>query len=144
MATDPHRLTRAAQALAPRADFSPADVAGEKPVFVWPKSAKQEKSAFVCVRLWLIRILPGLQFCYEVAQVSQTAEVVAGEEVIQVGEGGGHPFAKRQIVATSLERVKPDHAFYLPFQILHLRIEKRRVSPIPAIAEYEEKGPVRV
>ena len=65
---------------------------------------------------------------------------MAGEEMIQIGEGRGHPFTKGLIILTPQERVEPDQSLHLSFQIFHLRIEKDGISSIPTVAKEKENG----
>jgi hypothetical protein len=77
-----------------------------------------------------------------ISQVFQTQEVVAREEMIQIGKSGGHPLAKGLIVSASQEGIQPDQLLDLPFQISHFEIEKCSISSIPPVAENEEKGSI--
>src|SRR5918912_1063120 len=67
-------------------------------------------------------------------------EVVAREEDVDVGQGGGHARGERLVAGSALEGVDPDDLVGEPAQALHLLREHLDLPPVPAVGEDDDDG----
>ena len=63
--------------------------------------------------------------------------------MIEIGKSGRHSFAQGLIRRTPQERIQPDQSLHLSLQMFHLRIEKLRIPPVPAVTENKNDGSTR-
>src|SRR5205085_12428879 len=67
--------------------------------------------------------VPALDAAEDLAQAFEAGDVVAGEEAVDVGQGGAHPGGERLVLRPSLQRVDPDDGERLPSEPCHLPLQ---------------------
>src|SRR2546423_1093418 len=70
----------------------------------------------------------------------QRRETVAGDEVVQVRQGGGHPAREGRVAGLAAGRVDPDQPVGQPGQPPQLGGQVRRVAELPALAADHHHG----
>ena len=66
---------------------------------------------------------------------------MALDEVVDVGERGGHAPGQRLVARRRLERVDPDHAVGDPAQAGHLLGQQLGIAPVPAVGQDDDHRP---
>lgn len=77
------------------------------------------------------------QVCQHRAELFERVEVVHGEEVVDVGQGGLHASGQGLIGVVAQERVEPDQAVAVARQAGHFSSQQFGVAPVAAVADDE-------
>src|SRR5262245_8413341 len=59
-----------------------------------------------------------------------------------MGKRSLHPFAKRLVIFTGQERIEPNDLVTPPLQVPHLLFQQVSVSPVPAVTDDNDYGPM--
>src|SRR5581483_4337825 len=85
---------------------------------------------------------PAVERREQPSQVLERAKVVRREEVVAVGQRGGHAARERLVSLRAQQRVEPDQPVRGPVQVRELRRELLRIAAVPAVTDDHDHGTV--